>query len=184
MRRRMLAIAFLTATLTPAIVWAGSSSSITSWSIRLSAQETSYTTGAGPCTGGEGLANYCPVGPCDCAISTGTASGSVGQGSVTVYETIDKGKDFGVAGDCSPAYFDVEITDATQDNESIAGSGGDCYDGGFRIVNEYVGGGCELGAASKLFLNANGQCSGFYGEIDKSDTYPLKFLITGTAIKN
>jgi len=194
MSRQFLAIALLAATLTPAIAWAGPRSSGAaqtavpdskkskniSWIVNINAQSPSNGT-SGPCTGGTGLADFCPVGPCDCFTSTGTASGTVGHGTVTVYETIDSGQ-IGVGdGDCTTAYFDIEIS-GSKDTESIGGYGGDCVNPDITPT-EYVAGGCELGAASTLYSDAEGHCSGSYGAAEKNGNFPLKISIKGNAIK-
>ncbi|HKN14291.1 MAG TPA: hypothetical protein VJX68_13965 [Candidatus Binatus sp.] len=174
----ILAIAFLAAALTPAIVLAGprasgapqvsvpdkKSNAGAKWTVNITTQEPNGSSTSGPCTGGAGLADFCPVGPCDCYTSSGSASGSVGHGSATVYETIDFGQEFGVEGDCTTAYLDIEITGATKDNESIGADAGDCYNENVTST-EYVSGGCELGTSSTLFSDAEGQCSGSYGAL-------------------
>lgn len=45
----------------------------------------------GPCTGGEGFADYCPSGTCDCYTYSGSVKGSAGSGSFVFYETFDQG---------------------------------------------------------------------------------------------
>ncbi len=194
MSRQFLAIALLAATLTPAIAWAGprgigteqtavpdsKKSENISWIVDIKAQSPQNST-SGPCTGGIGLADFCPVGPCECLTLTGTASGTVGHGAVTVYETIDFGQAIGVDGDCTTAYLDIEIT-GSKDTESIGGNGGDCFNGDITPT-EYVAGGCELGAASTRFSDAEGQCSGSYGAAEKNGNFPLKISIKGKAIK-
>jgi hypothetical protein len=196
MRGYIFAIALLTAALTPAIALAGprasgalqiavpdkKSNAGAKWTVNISAHEPNGSDTSGPCTGGAGLADFCPVGPCDCFVSTGSASGSVGHGSATVYETIDFGQGFGVQGDCTTTYLDIEITGATKDDESIGGAGGDCFNGDITST-EYVSGGCELGTSSTLFSDAEGQCSGSYGAL-KHSSFPLKISIRGRALKN
>jgi len=94
----------------------------------------------------------------------------------------DFGQEFGVEGDCTTAYLDIEITGATKDNESIGADAGDCYNENVTST-EYVSGGCELGTSSTLFSDAEGQCSGSYGAL-KHGSFPLKISIRGRAIKN
>jgi hypothetical protein len=193
MRGRILAIALVTAALAPSLAWAGprsigaqgavpdSKSTSTKWTVSISAQEPNDSSTSGPCTGGIGLADFCPVGPCDCYISTGTASGAIGKkGTAAVYETIDFGQGVGVEGDCTTAYFDIEVT-GSKDTESIGGNGGDCFDDDVTQT-EYVAGGCTLGAASTLFSDAEGQCIGSYGA-EKNGNFPLHITITGKAVK-
>jgi hypothetical protein len=196
MRGRILAVALLTAALAPALAWAGprtgdaaktavpdaKSSSTKKWSVSISAQEPIDDGTSGPCSGGTGQADFCPVGPCFCYTSTGTASGAVGKkGTATVYETIDFGQGIGVDADCVTAYFDIEVT-GSKDTESIAGNGGDCLNTEISQT-EYVASGCTLGEVSTLFSDAEGQCTGSYGA-EKNGSYPLKISITGKAVKN
>jgi len=194
MSRQFLAIALLAATLAPAIAWAGPRSigaqtavpdskkiKNISWIVNINAQLPASNGTSGPCTGGMGLADFCPVGPCFCFTSTGTASGSVGHGTVTVYETTDDGQAIGVDSDCLTAYLDIEIT-GSKDTESIAGISGDCIDPTVTAT-EFLSGGCDLGASSGLFSDAEGQCPGAYGAALKNGNFPLKISIKGKAIK-
>jgi len=165
-----------------------SATSLATWNIKISALDSSTTgTTLGKCTGGAGLADYCPVGPCRCFTSTGTASGSAGNGKVTFYETYDEGTSFTEgAVTCVTSYVDIEIA-GSKDNESIACNVGDCYAAPYGTnaftTPEYVNGSCELKpSSSKLFTNAFGGGVGAYGALANGN-YPLKYSIKGKAEK-
>ena len=66
---------------------------VVTWSIKINAKLPDGPGAAGPCTGGAGFANRCPSKSCTCYTSTGTASGSTGNGTVTFYETFDDGNE-------------------------------------------------------------------------------------------
>lgn len=134
--------------------------------------------GPGPCTGGEGWANICPSGDCDCFKYTGTASGAAGKGTVTFYETFDDGDSWTGKYDaiCSPAYGDIEIV-GSKDTESIAFDGADCSSAFFTRGALLVGG-CYLQDTNVFEEGAVGSCSGNY-----SSTVKTEFTIKGTALK-
>jgi hypothetical protein len=132
---------------------------------------------SGPCTGGDGWANYCPSGSCTCYTYTGTASGTAGKGPVTFYETFDNGGGLDeYESGCAPAYGDIEIN-GKKDVESIAFTGGDC--GSDFTPLGFLNGGCILGATNVFTLGgAVASCGGYY-----SDDGYTKFTIKGKALK-
>lgn len=127
----------------------------------------------GPCTGGSGTEDYCPSGGCTCYTATGTAKGTAGNGSVTLYETFDNGSGIGDSlSGCVSAYVDIEIA-GSKDDESLYMAGGDC--GSEFLQQGFLNGGCEL-TDSSLFEVGTGFCGGSY-----SDLGPTKFTIKGVA---
>lgn len=148
------------------------------WTVNIESRLLDTSGFAGPCTGGSGFANRCPTGSCVCFItSKATASGSVGKGQATVYQTIDFGERFNA---CYAAYLDIEIK-GSKDNESIAGLGGDCFDADVTGT-EFVGGVCELLTGSTIFSKAEGLCLGTNVAL-AGNLLPTTFVIRGKALK-
>jgi hypothetical protein len=146
------------------------------WNITLTIIESlNYTNAA--CTAGEGWADVCPSGDCQCYTYTGTASGTAGTGTVTFSETYDFGDawvDVYEEG-CAPAYGDIEIK-GSKDTESIAFNGGDC---GGDYGAPVLSGGCFLQDTDVYSTaGAYGQCSGSYDTAKKT-----KFTIKGVTLK-
>ena len=193
MKSRLLTIAILAVVFCAAPTWAASHFSAdrqgavansktpkpSSYSVTLSIIEGTSGT-SGPCTGGAGLANYCPSGNCDCYTYTGTASGTAGTGAVTFYETYYNDSELDEYDTyCASAYGDIEIT-GKKDVESIAFTGSDC--GTIPpddFAAPFLNGGCIL-ASTNVFKTggAVAQCGGPY-----SESYNTKFTIKGKALK-
>ena len=132
---------------------------------------------SGPCTGGEGFANFCPSGMCDCIVYSGTASGTAGTGAATLNETYDTGfQSTNLESGCSLAYGDIEIS-GSKDVESILFDGGDCFSE--FTPTGILSGGCLLGD-TQVFVTGGlaAQCSGTYSMSGKT-----KFTIVGKALK-
>lgn len=146
----------------------------TKWSVNMTILESAGPT-SGPCTGGDGLADYCPTGDCACYTYTGSASGSAGSGPVTFLETFDMGGSIGGANSgCAPAYGDIEIT-GSKDTESIAFEGADC---GSAFTSNLLIGGCQIVASDIYGQGALGDCAGTY-----STSFRTKFSIKGAGAK-
>ncbi len=194
--KRILAMTLLAGAMSASVAWAGAGDEATiagaaknpvvTWSIKINAQLPDGSGTAGPCTGGAGFANHCPSKSCTCYTSTGTVSGTAGNGTVTFYETFDDGNevDQNLSVTCRPAWGDIEIM-GSKDTESIGWIGGDCFANPFSTSpftnTEVVNGGCELNP-SKLFLGGWAACSGSYGAL-KGGNFPLKLTIKGKAWK-
>ena len=147
---------------------------VSTFSLTLTILESSSNT-SGPCTGGDGLADYCPTGDCTCYTYTGTVSGSAGNGSVTFYETFDNGGELDeLNSGCAPAYGDIEIN-AKKDVESIAFNGADC---GSAFTIPLLNGGCQIASSNIYTLGGLGECVGTYSQL-----FNTKFTIKGGAGK-
>ena len=147
---------------------------ISKWSVNLTILESTNST-SGACTGGDGLADYCPTGDCTCYTYTGKASGSAGTGTVTFYETFDIGGGIGGSNSgCAPAYGDIEIN-GSKDTESIAFEGADC---GSEFTANLLIGGCQIAVSDVYGLGALAECAGTY-----STDFKTKFAIKGAGGK-
>jgi hypothetical protein len=135
-------------------------------------------SGSGPCTGGEGWADYCPSGDCSCFTYTGSVKGTDGSGEVTIYETFDNlGSLFGIGNSnaCTPAIGDIEIS-GSKNVESFAFSGADCEDSVTRVT--FLNGECMLEDTNVFEGGLVAKCGGNYSTSTKN-----KFTISGKALK-
>jgi hypothetical protein len=161
--------------------WAGGP---TKYDITLTIQATGCTeAGSGPCTGGMGLADYCPSDDCACCTFKGTASGAAGNGPVTLYET----NNWGVGGgyglsntELDPAYAEIDIH-GSKDVEAIYFEGaalGQTLNSDSPSPEGILSGGCVIEDATLFKGGGFAKCGG-----DTSGTTKTKFTITGTAEK-
>lgn len=149
------------------------------YSITLTMIESPSST-SGPCTGGEGWADYCPSGECDCYTYSGTASGTAGKGPVMFYQTYDWGSEVDTYNTyCGSAYGEIDIA-GSKDTEAIVFTGGDCGTiAPPSFAAPFLNGGCILGDTAVFTLGgAVAQCGGNY-----SDVTNTKFTIKGKALK-
>jgi hypothetical protein len=121
----------------------------------------------------QNYADVCPFGPCFCFTFNGTAGGSAGKGTATLYETVDTGSVYssGFAG-CANVYGEIDIA-GSKDAEAIAFDGTACS----GLGPAFLSGGCALGT-SNVYSAAIGQCSGT-DTVTKLNTFKIK----GTAQK-
>jgi hypothetical protein len=139
-------------------------------------ESTSHTSAA--CTGGEGWADWCPSGGCNCYTYSGTASGAAGSGNATLYETYDYGDSWlnNLDEYCVVAFGDIEIS-GSKDTESLAFNGADCEsDWGDKGI---LSGGAYLQDTNIFTDGAVGSFLGNYTYNSTTDTFKIK----GTSLK-
>lgn len=148
-------------------------SSFKPWNVTIKMTQNSGSS-PGPCTGSaSGFADFCATGSCTCYTFSGTANGTTGKGSMTLYETFDDGTSHNFTGyGCASAYGEIDI-DGKKDAGAIAFVGSDCN----GLVPSFLTGGCLLGASDE-YIRGQGQCSGRY-----SESVPMTFKIEGKVVK-